>query len=38
MATALREAAEEVGLDTIGAGVRVLGTLTMQWILSRTSP
>ena len=32
MATALREAAEEVGLDPVAAGVRVLGTLTTQWI------
>jgi 8-oxo-dGTP pyrophosphatase MutT (NUDIX family) len=32
VATALREAAEEVGLDTVAAGVRVLGTLTTQWI------
>jgi 8-oxo-dGTP pyrophosphatase MutT (NUDIX family) len=31
-ATALREAAEEVGLDPVAAGVRVLGTLTTQWI------
>ena len=31
-ATALREAAEEVGLDAVAAGVRVLGTLTAQWI------
>ena len=31
-ATALREAAEEVGLDAVAAGVRVLGTLTTQWI------
>jgi 8-oxo-dGTP pyrophosphatase MutT (NUDIX family) len=32
VATALREAAEEVGLDPAAAGVRVLGTLAMQWI------
>jgi 8-oxo-dGTP pyrophosphatase MutT (NUDIX family) len=32
VATALREAAEEVGLDPGQAGVRVLGTLSMQWI------
>jgi 8-oxo-dGTP pyrophosphatase MutT (NUDIX family) len=32
VATALREAAEEVGLDAVAAGVRVLGTLTTQWI------
>lgn len=32
VATALREAAEEVGLDEDAAGVRVLGTLTVQWI------
>ena len=32
VATALREAAEEVGLDPVAAGVRVLGTLSMQWI------
>jgi 8-oxo-dGTP pyrophosphatase MutT (NUDIX family) len=32
VATALREAAEEVGLDPDAAGVRVLGTLTAQWI------
>lgn len=32
VATALREAAEEVGLDPRAAGVRVLGTLSMQWI------
>ena len=31
-ATALREAKEEVGLDAFAAGVRVLGTLTTQWI------
>ncbi len=31
-ATALREAKEEVGLDAVAAGVRVLGTLTTQWI------
>jgi 8-oxo-dGTP pyrophosphatase MutT (NUDIX family) len=32
VATALREAAEEVALDAAGAGVRVLGTLPVQWI------
>jgi 8-oxo-dGTP pyrophosphatase MutT (NUDIX family) len=32
VATALREAAEEVGLDPVQAGVRVLGLLDMQWI------
>jgi 8-oxo-dGTP pyrophosphatase MutT (NUDIX family) len=32
VATALREAAEEVGLDVAQAGVRVLGTLSLQWI------
>jgi 8-oxo-dGTP pyrophosphatase MutT (NUDIX family) len=32
VATALREAAEEVGLDAEAAGVRVLGTLSVQWI------
>ncbi len=32
VATALREAAEEVGLDADQAGVRVLGTLSMQWV------
>ena len=32
VATALREAAEEVGLDVAQAGVRVLGTLAIQWI------
>jgi len=32
VATALREASEEVGLDAVAAGVRVLGTLSMQWI------
>jgi len=31
-ATALREAAEEVGLDAATAGVRVLGSLPMHWI------
>jgi len=31
-ATALREAAEEVGLDPAQAGVRVLGTLSVQWV------
>lgn len=30
--TALREAAEEIGLDREAAGVRVLGTLPVQWI------
>jgi 8-oxo-dGTP pyrophosphatase MutT (NUDIX family) len=32
VATALREAAEEVGLDPVEAGVRVLGTLAALWI------
>lgn len=32
VATALREAAEEVGLDVQAAGVRVLGNLPVQWI------
>jgi len=32
VATAMREAAEEVGLDPLAAGVRVLGTLSVQWI------
>jgi 8-oxo-dGTP pyrophosphatase MutT (NUDIX family) len=32
VATALREAAEEVGLDAGGAGVRVLGVLPPVWI------
>jgi len=32
VATALREAAEEVGLDPTQAGVRVLGRLPDQWI------
>ena len=32
VATALREAAEEVGLDVAAAGVRVLGTLAVEWI------
>jgi 8-oxo-dGTP pyrophosphatase MutT (NUDIX family) len=32
VATALREAAEEIGLDPAEAGVRVLGTLPVQWI------
>ncbi len=32
VATALREAAEEVGLDAAQAGVRVIGTLPVQWI------
>jgi len=31
-ATALREAAEEVGLDPIAAGVRVVGALDTFWI------
>jgi 8-oxo-dGTP pyrophosphatase MutT (NUDIX family) len=31
-ATALREAAEEVALDTVAAGVRVVGTLERIWI------
>jgi 8-oxo-dGTP pyrophosphatase MutT (NUDIX family) len=31
-ATALREAAEEVGLDQAQAVVRVLGTLSVQWV------
>jgi 8-oxo-dGTP pyrophosphatase MutT (NUDIX family) len=31
-ATALREAAEEVGLDVHTAGVRVVGTLDLHWI------
>ncbi len=31
-ATALREAAEEVGLDVRAAGVRVVGTLDLHWI------
>jgi 8-oxo-dGTP pyrophosphatase MutT (NUDIX family) len=31
-ATALREAAEEVGLDAAAAGVRVLGSLPIHWI------
>lgn len=31
-ATALREAAEEIGLDIADAGVRVLGTLPVHWI------
>jgi 8-oxo-dGTP pyrophosphatase MutT (NUDIX family) len=31
-ATALREAAEEVGLDPVAAGVRVLGVLESFWI------
>ena len=30
--TALREAAEEVGLDPVECGARVLGTLTTQWV------
>ena len=37
-ATALREAAEEVGLDVDAAGVRVLGTLSMEWSRCSTSP
>jgi 8-oxo-dGTP pyrophosphatase MutT (NUDIX family) len=32
VATALREAAEEVGLDIAQAGVRVLGMLSAQWV------
>lgn len=32
VATALREAAEEIGLDVVAYGVRVLGTLPVQWI------
>jgi 8-oxo-dGTP pyrophosphatase MutT (NUDIX family) len=32
VATALREAAEEIGLDPDDAGVRVLGQLAVQWI------
>jgi 8-oxo-dGTP pyrophosphatase MutT (NUDIX family) len=32
VATAMREAAEEVGLDAVAAGVRVLGMLPVQWI------
>ena len=32
VATALREAREEVGLDTDQAGVRVLGMLPVEWI------
>lgn len=32
VATALREANEEVGLDADAAGVRVLGTLGVRWI------
>lgn len=32
VATALREAAEEVGLDAEAAGIRVLGRLPVQWI------
>ena len=32
VATALREAAEDVGLDAAQAGVRVVGMLEMQWI------
>ncbi len=31
-ATALREATEEVGLDAVAAGVRVLGELPVHWI------
>ena len=32
VATALREAAEEVGLDAVAAGVRVAGPLEQVWI------
>jgi 8-oxo-dGTP pyrophosphatase MutT (NUDIX family) len=32
VATALREAAEEVGLDVAQAGVRVVGLLPVQWV------
>ena len=32
VATALREASEEVGLDSAAAGVRVLGSLPVRWI------
>jgi 8-oxo-dGTP pyrophosphatase MutT (NUDIX family) len=32
VATALREAGEEVGLDPVQAGLRVLGRLSTQWI------
>ena len=32
VATALREASEEVGLDTDGEGIRVLGSLPVRWI------
>jgi 8-oxo-dGTP pyrophosphatase MutT (NUDIX family) len=32
VSTALREAAEEVGLDPYQAGVRVLGLLPVQWV------
>ncbi len=32
VATALREASEEVGLDTEAAGVRIVGLLERQWI------
>jgi 8-oxo-dGTP pyrophosphatase MutT (NUDIX family) len=32
VATALREASEEVGLDPVGAGVRVVGSLDRLWI------
>jgi 8-oxo-dGTP pyrophosphatase MutT (NUDIX family) len=32
VATALREAAEEIGLDQAEAGVRVLGTLPVLWV------
>ena len=32
VATAMREAAEEVGLDAVAAGVRVLGSLAALWI------
>jgi 8-oxo-dGTP pyrophosphatase MutT (NUDIX family) len=31
-ATAMREATEEVGLDVLAAGVRVVGTLDLHWI------
>ncbi|HYH93268.1 MAG TPA: CoA pyrophosphatase [Candidatus Saccharimonadales bacterium] len=30
--TALREAAEEIGLDPVAAGVRIVGTLERHWI------
>ena len=32
VATALREAAEEIGLDPVEVDLRVLGTLAIQWI------